>query len=129
MTIEDFKRFINHELNLSTRWETVADGQYLIIENYKLPAGPYEGSLVSIAIKNTNTVPFCPHPSVHVSPHLASFKRITKNVNGRNVTARNVLKSKIGVEWQYWSRRFINQPATPQDLWTQLLYTFIEDIN
>jgi hypothetical protein len=38
---------------------------------------------------------------------------------------RNTQASKLGPDWQYWSRRF-DRPPTPQRLWTHILTVLTE---
>ncbi|MFI5161226.1 MAG: hypothetical protein ACHQHN_08105 [Sphingobacteriales bacterium] len=85
----------------------VENTTYALIPDYKIPAGSFEGTFVDLAIPTPSDFPRSTGASIHIrrNPHLVGFG----NVPG----VRNVIVSKLGTEWQYWSYRFILSSTTP----------------
>ncbi len=78
-----------------------ADGKkYAIISGFEIPAGSHAGRVIDLGIPVSPDFPRSVEASMHVkaTPHLFPF--------GHVPNVRNVIKSPLGNEWQYWSHRF-----------------------
>ena len=117
MTIEDFEAHIRR---LGYTVEVVNGNDrksYSVVRDVKLPNGALRGRCCDIAIQRNTMVPYVPPPAIHTRPHLVPM-------NGSEPL--KTMKSGIGPDWQYWSRRYDHRP-TPRDLWAHIVTVLSDD--
>ncbi|MGR3319172.1 MAG: E2/UBC family protein [Candidatus Anammoxibacter sp.] len=81
---------------------TASDGnQFAVIHNFKVPLGRFAGQIIDLGILATPDFPQSIGSSIHVNanPPLFDYSDSQPNV-------RNVIKSALGSNWRYWSKRF-----------------------
>jgi len=76
------------------------NNDYALIRNFKIPLGRFAGRIIELGFQIPKDYPRLIHPSIHVkaSPQLLEHKDSIANV-------RNIIESKLGNEWRYWSFR------------------------
>ena len=117
MTDDDFKTYLG-SLDFDVAVITGNDGHaYIVVRDYELPNGALQGKRCDIAIQRTTTVPYVPPPAIHTRPRL-----VPMDMNEPLKTQ----ESKIGPDWQYWSRIFDHRP-TPKILWAHILTVLCDD--
>ena len=117
MTSEDFEAHAK-EKGYPVEVMTGADGKlYTIVRDVELPTGALAGRHCDIAIGRDSMVPYVPPPAIHTRPHLVPMDR--------NEPLKT-MKSGIGPDWQYWSRRYDRRP-NPRDLWAHILTVLCDD--
>lgn len=94
-----------------------ADGlTYTVVRNFSIPVGSFKDRTCDLAIHRPVEEPYVCPAAIHVRPHLVAM-----DPNPPLATQQ----SKIGSEWQYWSRRF-DRPANPKAIWAHVLTIFKE---
>ena len=111
MIADDFVLYAR-SLRYTVEVITGGDGQtYSVVRDVELPVGALRGRRCDIAILHNNMVPYVPPPAIHTRPHLVPM-------DGNKPL--KTMKSDIGHDWQYWSRRYDHKP-TPKALWAHIL--------
>lgn len=88
---------------------------YAIISKFIIPAGKYVGRFIELAIPAPVNYP----QSVGASMHVKADPILYPIGNVPNV--RNVIKSPLGDDWQYWSYQFHVRPNnSTQELISQI---------
>lgn len=85
-------RSIGHEVKEITGQDKQ---QYIVIRNYRIPAGSLTGKVCNVAVLKTTTTPYVAPAAIHTNPPL-----VPMDMNSRYRTQQ----SGIGPTWQYWSR-------------------------
>ncbi len=80
---------------------------YAVIPEFTVPAGSFEGRIISLGIPVPTDYPRSSGRSIHVKADPVLFPL------GNVPLIRNVVGSVLGSEWQYWSFEFILLPANP----------------
>ena len=117
MMIAEFEVFL---CSLGHTVETITghDGRaYLAVRDVVLPKGALRGRRCDIAIERSEAVPFVPPAAIHTRPHLVPMV---------GKPPLKTMKSGIGPDWLYWSRRYDHRP-TPKNLWTHVLTVLCDD--
>ena len=117
MTCDEFAAYLRE---LGVRVETLRGGDgntYVVARDVELPKGALRGRRCDIAIQQNGMVPFVPPAAIHTRPHLVPMDE--------NEPLRT-MESKIGPDWQYWSRQY-NHRATPKDLWAHVFTVLCDD--
>ena len=89
---------------------------YIVVRNVTVPAGTLAGRVCDVALARCQSVPYMCPPAIHTRPALVAM-----DMAGPLKTQA----SSLGVEWQYWSRRFDRAPS-PQWIWTHVLSVLAE---
>ena len=111
MTADDFDEFVR---SVGPTVEVIRgeDGTaYSAVRNFELPRGALRGRRCDIAIQRVDTVPYVAPAAIHTRPHLVPMDESEP---------LRTMKSGIGPEWLYWSRRYDHRP-TPRELWAHIL--------
>ncbi|MDO8447075.1 MAG: hypothetical protein Q7T53_13440 [Deltaproteobacteria bacterium] len=76
------------------------DNAYAIIKNFEVSLGRFAGRIIDLGILATADFPRTVGSSIHVlaSPQLLDL--------GSVPNVRNIIESKLGPEWRYWSHNF-----------------------
>jgi hypothetical protein len=91
---------------------------YIVVRKFVIPCGPLAGRTCHVALARCQTIPYVVPPAIHICPAL-----VPMDIAGPNKTQQSAL----GLEWQYWSRRFDRAPS-PQAVWTHVLTVFSQVI-
>ena len=117
MRVDDFEahvRSLGHTVE-ATQGE---DGNgYVVVRDVGLPTGSLKGRRCDIAIQRSEAVPFVPPAAIHTRPHLVPMV---------GKPPLKTMKSEIGPDWQYWSRRYDHRP-TPKNLWAHVLTVLCDE--
>lgn len=105
----DIERFVVEKLDLKVEYVKGANGDNLVIHEVTVPGGALEGKKCDVALLCTSSVPFNPHPSFHTRPAL-----VPASTNGTSA-------GQISPEWQYWSRKWLTAPLSPEHVWAWIL--------
>ena len=112
--------FVLHARSLGYTVDVITgkDGQaYTVVRDVELPTGALCGRRCDIAILRNDMVPYVPPPAIHTRPHLVPM-------DGNDPL--RTMKSGIGSDWLYWSRRYDRKP-TPKALWAHILTVLCDD--
>lgn len=74
---------------------------YVVIPEYEVEVGRFQGRIIDLGIQATNDFPRTTASSIHVKARPQLFE---KNDTQQNV--RNIIDSPLGSEWLYWSHNF-----------------------
>lgn len=113
--IPEIEKFIIEKLGLKSEHIQGSNGENLVAKDFVVPAGCLAGKICDIAIACTNSAPFNPHPYFHVRPALVS-----------NGSANGTQAGQITADWQYWSRRWVTPPKSPEEVWAWVLTALTE---
>lgn len=117
MTTDEFDQYLRG-LGYSVEVITGMDDlPYSVVRDVHLPSGALKGRSCDVALHRTGATPFVPPSAIHTRPHLVPMN------SGEPL---KTLKSGIGPEWQYWSRRY-DRPPTPKALWAHVLTVLCDD--
>ena len=117
MNVDEFE---GHVRSLGHTVEVIQGGdgnEYAVVRNVELPNGALRGRRCDIAIQRTEMVPYVPPAAIHTRPHLVPMD---------GSEPLKTMDSKIGSDWQYWSRRYDRRP-TPRDLWAHILTVLCDE--
>ncbi len=117
MTVDEYEEYVR---GLGHAVEVVAgaDGNtYSVVRDFELPGGALRGRRCDIAVQRLEMVPYVPPAAIHTRPHLVPMDMSEP---------LRTMKSGIGPEWQYWSRRYDHR-STPRDLWAHILTVLTDD--
>ena len=100
--------------NLSTKVDSEGKN-YVVISNYKVILGIFEGKIIDLAIPAPDDFPRSIGACIHVKASPILFEK------GNVPPIRNIQDSKLGEDWQYWSFTFRAVPENPtKDLMEQI---------
>lgn len=117
MTPDDFEEYVR-SLGLTVEVLSGEDGNsYSVVHNFDLPSGALRGRRCDIAIQRVDAVPYVAPPAIHTRPHLVPMDKSEP---------LKTMKSGIGPDWLYWSRRYDHRP-TPRGLWAHILTVLCDD--
>lgn len=100
------------ELNLlgfNAEKATGSDNQnYAIIKSFEISLGRFQGRIIDLGVPVPNDYPRLIGSSIHIkaNPQLLEQKDSISGV-------RNIIESKLGTEWKYWSFRLNIVPENP----------------
>lgn len=89
---------------------------YVVIKDYMIEFGNFAGQVIDLGIPAPKDYPRVAGACIHIKsiPHILDKK---DTIPGK----RNILDSKLGSEWRYWSFRFNLSSANPtKDLMSQI---------
>lgn len=89
---------------------------FIVIRDVVVPAGSLVGQTCDIALARCRTTPYMCPPAVHTRPALVQMDM---------VGPLKTQESSLGIDWQYWSRRFDHSPS-PQRVWAHILTVLSE---
>ena len=108
MKAEDFDNYLAG-LGLSVEVLQDLDGlPYTAIMGMTVTKGSLADKTCNVALLRPAAEPYVVAPAIHVRPHLIPI--------GTAATQQ----SRLGPEWQYWSRRY-DHPPTPKGISTHIL--------
>ncbi|MCY4616792.1 MAG: hypothetical protein OXC71_10440 [Chloroflexi bacterium] len=117
MTADDFEEHVRG-LGLAVEVLRGEDGHnYSVVRDFELPSGALRGRRCDIAIQRVDGVPYVAPPAIHTRPHLVPMDE---------KEPLRTMKSEIGPDWLYWSRRYDHR-ATPRELWAHVLTVLCDD--
>ncbi len=117
MTVDEYEEYVR---GLGYAVEVIggADGnKYSVVRDFELRSGALRGRRCDIAVQRLEMVPYVPPAAIHTRPHLVPM--VAKE-------PLKTMKSEIGPEWQYWSRRYDHR-STPRELWAHILTVLCDD--
>ena len=117
MTIQEFEEHVQAKGYVVEVIKGDDGSVYSVVRDVVLPNGALRGRRCDIAILRNEMVPYVPPAAIHTEPHLVPM--VDKE-------PLKTMKSGIGPEWQYWSRRY-DHPPTPKDLWAHILTVLCDD--
>ena len=117
MTVHDFEEYVRALGYIVETIRGTDKAPYLIVRDVELPKGALCGRRCDIAIGRNDMVPYVPPAAIHSRPHLVPMDASEP---------LRTMKSEIGPEWQYWSRRYDHRP-TEKDLWAHVLTVLCDD--
>lgn len=93
---------------------TEDNANYAVIRNFEVPVGRFQGRIIDLGIPVPNDYPRLVGTSIHIksTPQLLEYTDKIPNV-------RNIIESKIGQEWRYWSFRL---EAFPENTAKNLIF-------
>ena len=116
MTDQALEEYL-HGLGFTVETTHDSDGAvYVVVREVTVPAGSLAGRVCDIALARCQSVPYVCPPAVHTRPAL-----VPMDTTGPLKTQA----SKLGPDWQYWSRRF-DRPSSPQRVWAHVLTVLTE---
>jgi hypothetical protein len=89
---------------------------YAVIQDFEIPFGRFQGRIIDLGIPVPNDYPRLVGTSIHIkaTPQLLEYTDTISNV-------RNIIASKLGPEWRYWSFRFeVFSENTAKNLLSQI---------
>ncbi len=105
----DLEAFFAEKLGFKTGYVKGNNGDYLVVRDVVILAGPLAGKICDIALQCNASLPFMPHPAFHTKPALVAM--------GTNGTQAGQITS----EWQYWSRQWPKLPLSAEEVWSWIL--------
>jgi hypothetical protein len=114
MTNEDLIRYLGDLGHKVEILDLGGSGKWIVIRDFLVLAGSLKGQLRDVAVMWSTQIPYVPHSSVQVRPHVVPMG------------TRNAQQSPLGAEWQYLSRVLRGQP-TPQ-AWVVHINTVLSEI-
>ena len=84
--------------------------------DYTIPVGKFIGQKVAMAFENPGSFPLAPPHGPHFNQQLLSIGRAGIHPYG------GVHRSKLGIEWQHWSRPFNEWNKTDKTVRTYLAH-------
>ena len=117
MTIEDFEEHARAKGYVVEVIKGDDGNPYTVVRDVVLPSGALRGRRCDIAIQRNGKVPYVPPAAIHTEPHLVPMV---------DREPLKTMKSGIGTEWQYWSRRY-DHPPTPKALWAHILTVLCDE--
>ncbi len=114
-------RFLQDLSDLGYPAEKMLDADnldYAVIRNFEVPVGRFQGRIIDLGIPIPNDYPRLVGTSIHIkaAPQLLEYTDTVANV-------RNIIASKLGQEWRYWSFRL---EAFPENTSQNLIFKFME---
>src|SRR6266542_2724962 len=114
-------RFLQDLSDLGYPAEKMLDADnldYAVIRNFEVTVGRFQGQIIDLGIPIPNDYPRLVGTSIHIkaAPQLLEYTDTVANV-------RNIIASKLGQEWRYWSFRL---EAFPENTSQNLIFKFME---
>lgn len=82
------------------------DGQtYAVFKEFEIEIGKFSGRVIDLGLMIPSDYPRRVHNSIHVRATPQLFEK-TDTISG----VRNIIDSKLGPDWRYWSHRFTSVP-------------------
>jgi hypothetical protein len=82
--------------------------EYAMISEFEIPSGNFARRIIDLAIPAPTDYPRSVGPSIHIKAN-----HILAPIGNNIPNVRNVVKSNLGADWQYWSCRFTVRPINP----------------
>ena len=117
MTIKDFEEHVQGKGYVVEVVKGHDGNAYSVVRDVVLPSGALRDRRCDIAILCNEMVPYVPPSAIHTRPHLV-------RMDGNEPL--KTMKSDIGPDWQYWSRRY-DHPPTPKALWAHILTVLCDE--
>ncbi len=118
MTFDELEAFLR-QLGLTVDALAAPSGTpYVVIHDVQITGGPRKGRTCDVAIARIESMPFTVPSAIHTRPPLAPM-----DTNGPLKTQN----SELGLDWQYWSRRY-DHPPTPKLIWAHVLSVLNENV-
>jgi hypothetical protein len=113
MNDSDFQEYLRG-LGLTVESAQDSDGvHYTVIRNVGITSGSLRGRTCDVATAYCTSQPYVVPSAVHVRPALIPMGTLATQA------------SRLGDDWQYWSRRF-DHPPSPQRLWAHIMTVLTE---